>query len=74
MIRAGKRHVHQGQEGMEKAFRLPQGQAQEQPERMRRLDCDVGINGLGTSLTGLRRRPGVDGVLTDPQGDVAAIA
>src|SRR5262245_12474153 len=37
MIRAGQRHVHQRQEGTEKAFRLPQGQAKEQPERERRL-------------------------------------
>ena len=57
-----------------KPFSLAQGQAKEQPERERRLDRDVGINRLGASLASHRRRPGVDGVLADPQGNVAAIA
>ena len=74
MIRAGKRHVHQGQDRMEEALGLAQWQAKEQPEHERRLNCDDGINRRGTSLTGHRRRLGVDGVLTDPQGDVATTA
>ena len=45
----------------------------QQTESERRLNGDIGINRLGASLAGHRRRLGVDGVLTDPQGDVAAI-
>ena len=66
MIRAGKGHIHQRQEGMEETLRLAQRQAKEQPERERRLDGDIGIHWLGTTLAGLRRCPGIDGVLTDP--------
>jgi hypothetical protein len=73
MIRAGQRHVHQGQEGMEEAFRLVEGQVKEQAEGERRLDGDVGIHRRGASPSRLWRCPGIDGVLTDPQGDVAAI-
>jgi hypothetical protein len=57
----------------QKPFGLAQRQVKEQPERERRLNGDIGINWLGASLAGHRRRPGVDGILTDPQGDVAAI-
>src|SRR5262245_45404549 len=55
-------------------FGLAQRQMKEQPERARRLHGDIGIYRLGgASRAGHRRRPGVDGVLTDPQGDVAAL-
>ena len=63
MIRAGKRYIHQSQDGMEETLRLAQRQAKEQPERERRLDGDVGIQRLSTTLAGLRRCPGIDGVV-----------
>jgi hypothetical protein len=74
VIRAGKCYVHQGQNGRKEALGLPQRQAQQQPERERRLDRGVGIDRLGTSRAGLRSPPGIDGVLTDPQSDVTATA
>ena len=50
------------------------GRTKEQSERERRLDRDIRIKRLGAAFAGLRRRPAVHGVLTDPQGDVARIA
>src|SRR5438105_13174468 len=73
MIRAGQRHVHQGQEGLEKAFRLPQGQAKEQPEREHGLNGNVRIDALSSPLSSLRRCPGSESVVTHPQGEVATI-
>src|SRR5262249_2483071 len=64
----------QAQDGMEKAFGLPQRQTKEQSERECRLNRGVRIYRLGATLTGLGRCPGIDGVLTDPQGDVTTIA
>jgi hypothetical protein len=46
----------------------------QQTESERRLDGDIGVNGLGTSLAGHRRSPSRNGVWTDPQRYVAAIA
>ena len=59
---------------MERALGLPQRQTKEQSEREGYLDRDIRIHRLGAAHAGLRRRPGVNGVLTQPQGDVAAIA
>jgi hypothetical protein len=47
---------------------------EEESEAERRRNREIGIDRLGASLTGLRRSPGVDGVVTDPERDVAAIA
>ena len=73
MIGARKRQPHELQDRDQNPFSLAQGQMKEQPERERCLDHDVGINRLGASLVSHQRRPGVDGILTDPQGNVAAI-
>jgi hypothetical protein len=42
-------------------------------ERECRRDRGVSIDRRGATLAGLGRCPGIDGVLTDPQGYVAAI-
>ena len=59
---------------MEETLSLAQRQAKEHTERESRLDGNLGIHWLGAMLAGLGRCPGIDGVLTDPQGDVTAIA
>ena len=74
MIRAGKCQPHQRQDGMEEAFGLPQRQAKEDPEREGSLDGEIGVDWLNAALAGLKRRPGIDGGLTHPQGDVATMA
>jgi hypothetical protein len=74
MIGALQRHAHQRQDGMEKAFRLPQGQAKEQPERECGLNGHVRIDERSPPLSSLRRCPGIDSVLTHPQGDITTIA
>ena len=74
MIRAGKRDIHQSQDGMEETLRVAQRQVKEQPERERRLGRDVGIDRLGTSLAGHRCSPSRDGFWTNPEGEVAAIS
>ena len=58
---------------MKKAFRLPQRQAKKQPKCECRLDGEIGIDWLPVALTVLRRCPGIDGILTDPQGEITAI-
>lgn len=73
VIRTGQVHVHQHQDGVEKPFGLAQRQMQEQSERQRGLDGNIGVDRLGTPLAGLRSGPGVDGLVTDPEGEVAAI-
>jgi hypothetical protein len=45
----------------------------EQPECECGLNGQIGVDRLGAALASLRRCPGVDGVLTDPPGEVAAI-
>ena len=70
VIRARQRHIHQGQERMEKALGLAERQAKEQPKRARGRNGDVGIPRRGPSRAGPWRRPGVEGVWTEPQGDV----
>src|SRR5262245_54179469 len=58
---------------MEATLSLAQRQAKEQAERERRLDGNIGLHWLGATLASLRRCPGVDGILTDPPGEVAAV-
>ena len=74
MIGAGKHHVHQSQERAKKAFRLAQRQVKQQPERECCLNRQLRVHRLSATLSSLRRYPGIDGVLTDPQGDVATLA
>ena len=50
------------------------GKRKRNAERECRLDGNIGINWLGATLASLGRCPGIDGVLTDPQGDVTATA
>jgi hypothetical protein len=57
---------------MEETLGVAQRQAQ--AERECRLTGNLGIHWLGATLAGLGRWPGIDGVVTAPQGDVAAIA
>jgi hypothetical protein len=74
MVGTRKRQLHQLQNRAKKAFGLAQRQVTEQTERKRGLDGDIGIDGLGASLTGHWRSPGCNRLWTDPQGDVTAIA
>jgi hypothetical protein len=74
VIRTGKDHAHQGQDGVQKPFGLAERQVKEQPECERGLDGEIGIDRLGTLLAGLERCPGVDSTLTDSQRDVTAMA
>jgi hypothetical protein len=53
---------------------LAQRQVEEQAECERGLNGHVRIHGLRPALSGLRRGPGVDGLVADPQGEVATIA
>ena len=73
LIRAGKRQAHQGQDGVEKPCGLAQRQVQEQPERARGLDRDIGIDRLSATLSGHRRSPDREDIVTDPEGEVATI-
>jgi hypothetical protein len=59
---------------MEETLSLAQWQAKEHAERECRLNRNIRIHGLGATLAGLGRCPGINGVLTDPQGDVTTIA
>ncbi len=74
MIGARQGQTHQPQHRAQKALGLAQRQVEEQTQRQRGLDGDIGVNGLSPALAGHRRSPGVDGVLADPQRDVAASA
>jgi len=74
VVWSGQRQAHQPQHRAQEAFGLAQGQVEEQAQRQRGLDGDVGVNGLSPALAGHRRPSGVDGVLADPQHDVTASA
>ena len=74
MIRTRKRQSYQPQHRVQKAFRLAQWQIEEQKPSERRFDGQSQVNRLSASLTGLQRRPCVDGVLADPQRNVTACA
>jgi len=73
MIGTRKSHAHQLHDGAQQPFGVAKRQAKQPSEREGGLDRDISINRLGAALAGLRRRPGVNGVLTDPQGDVVTI-
>ncbi len=74
VIRTGKVQVHYLQDRVEKAFSLSQWQVKDQSEGERCLNRDIGIDCLPTTFSGLRSNPCVDGLLTKPVRDVAAIA
>jgi hypothetical protein len=73
VIRTGKGQIHQRQDRAKKPFGLAQGQVEQPSQPEGGLDGEIGIDRLGTSPPSLCRRPCVDGVVTDPEGDVAAI-
>ncbi len=59
---------------MEESLRLAQRQVKEQSERECSLDRDTRLNLLPTAFSSLWRCPRLDGLVTDPEGDIAAIA
>ena len=74
MIGTRKSQAHQLQDGAQKPFGLAKRQAKQQSEREGGLDGDIGVNRLSAPFPAFRSHPGVKSILTDPQGDVAAIA
>ena len=74
MIGARKRQAHQRQDRVQETFRLAQRQVKEQTQRQRGFDGDVGVSRLRAALPVRRGCPGVDGLVTDPQRDVASVA
>ena len=74
MIGTRKRQAHQLQDGAQQPCGLAKRQAKQQSEREGGLDGAIGVNRLSAPLPAFRSPPGVNSILTDPQGDVAAIA
>jgi hypothetical protein len=74
MIGARKSQAHQRHDGAQQPCGLAKRQANQPSEREGGLARNISINRLGAALADLRRRLGVHGVLTDPQGEGATIA
>ena len=71
MVRGLEVQVHQAQKRVQEALGLAQRQPEDDPQRQRGQDRDIRVPSLSSAQTVLRRRPGGDRRLAQPDCDVA---
>ncbi len=71
VVRGVETGAHHGHDRTDEPLRLAQGQAEDEPERERRLDRQIGEPRLPTWSAGRRRAPRSPGVWGEPQRHVA---
>ena len=71
VIGRGAVDAHHSEERVQEALGLAQRQVEDETERERGFDREVGVLELPSTRADAARRPGVDGLRCQPQGDVA---
>ena len=73
VIGRGQVETQHPEDRRQEAFSLPQGQVEDEPERQRGFDGEIGILQLPATFADAHGLPGGDRIRGQPHGDIAAL-